>query len=636
MAGLISQFFPEFAETLPGRMLSTAGRGVQKIGTGAVDLASLPFTLTGMLKPEDAIGSTAWMDKKGAFIPEQRADGPYEKALMETIEMVPQLAAPTALGGMVGAGRKAAAPATVVSNPGLTGDAGIPVIRGQAANDVVMMNKASKLSADEKYAQRIADFARQQQEQAKHVVEGFAKAVGGKNTDAELGKRIQFNFETWFDNIQATYKQRTTEAYNRALNHPGATKPLPVSNQAWQDVVNFADKEMTENSPPALRAAITDLLARESVITNPNLTVREMRQHLEQANNEFSQNALKPGAYDTVNSGSLSRIQTVYKQALQKRLDEAVVNGPPDVAESASALKRADRLFGITIENQKNLQKQAINRFLGAREDEFLNPEQIANKFKSLSPTQRQFFTKVANKVDPEMIPVMRRHMFDDLYNAGIKKGANAGEAGFDMKQFLSKADDPKNKEMLEFVFEGAPDKREQFEGIIQNMREATNTGVPIATGNTGALANLAAGGVGLVTNQFGAARTAGAVFSGFENMFTDKEGLYRHLFEGGEPPKSMTTNAMGKVMDTTGRIATGAAAKTGVGAGFRQGVNMEAAEGLNSLLVEDAPAGPVQPQGGDIDPSLLEGWDMTQQTPPSPATAPPEGGVDPALLEGW
>jgi len=58
-------------ETLRSLGLSAA-RGIPQLATGFVDLAALPFTATGMLKPEEAVGSTAYLTSKGLLPPEQQ------------------------------------------------------------------------------------------------------------------------------------------------------------------------------------------------------------------------------------------------------------------------------------------------------------------------------------------------------------------------------------------------------------------------------------------------------------------------------------------------------------------------------------------------------------------------------------
>ena len=68
-------------ETLRKLGLSAA-RGVPQVATGVVDLFSLPFTMTGVMKPEQAVGSTAYLTSKGLLPP------PQEGLLSETTELV--------------------------------------------------------------------------------------------------------------------------------------------------------------------------------------------------------------------------------------------------------------------------------------------------------------------------------------------------------------------------------------------------------------------------------------------------------------------------------------------------------------------------------------------------------------------
>jgi predicted GNAT family acetyltransferase len=71
----------DITETLRKLGLAAA-RGVPQLATGFVDLAALPFTMTGMLKPEQAVGSTAYLTSKGLLPPEQKG------LLSETTELV--------------------------------------------------------------------------------------------------------------------------------------------------------------------------------------------------------------------------------------------------------------------------------------------------------------------------------------------------------------------------------------------------------------------------------------------------------------------------------------------------------------------------------------------------------------------
>ena len=71
----------DMTETLRKLGLAAA-RGVPQLATGFVDLAALPFTMTGMMKPEQAVGSTAYLTSKGLLPPEQKG------LLGETTELV--------------------------------------------------------------------------------------------------------------------------------------------------------------------------------------------------------------------------------------------------------------------------------------------------------------------------------------------------------------------------------------------------------------------------------------------------------------------------------------------------------------------------------------------------------------------
>ncbi|MFN9903282.1 MAG: hypothetical protein ACK55Z_31820, partial [bacterium] len=67
-----------------------AARGVPQLATGFVDLAALPFTMTGVMKPEQAVGSTAYLTSKGLLPP------PQEGLLSETTELVSSAVNPAA------------------------------------------------------------------------------------------------------------------------------------------------------------------------------------------------------------------------------------------------------------------------------------------------------------------------------------------------------------------------------------------------------------------------------------------------------------------------------------------------------------------------------------------------------------
>lgn len=77
----------DIQELLKSLGLSVA-RGVPQMASGFVDLAALPFTATGLLKPEQAVGSTDWMTARGYLPPKQ------EGLLSESAEMASSMLSP--------------------------------------------------------------------------------------------------------------------------------------------------------------------------------------------------------------------------------------------------------------------------------------------------------------------------------------------------------------------------------------------------------------------------------------------------------------------------------------------------------------------------------------------------------------
>ncbi len=109
----------DMTETLRKLGLAAA-RGVPQLATGFVDLAALPFTMTGMMKPEQAVGSTAYLTSKGLLPP------PQEGLLSETTELVSSAVNPAT------AAKGAMAKVGLLGVAGTTFGGGLQKIRGEA------------------------------------------------------------------------------------------------------------------------------------------------------------------------------------------------------------------------------------------------------------------------------------------------------------------------------------------------------------------------------------------------------------------------------------------------------------------------------------------------------------------------
>lgn len=69
----------------------SVARGVPQLATGFIDLLGLPLTLTGMQRPEDIVGSTAYLTERG-FLPP-----PQTGLLNETAELISSAVSPAGL-----------------------------------------------------------------------------------------------------------------------------------------------------------------------------------------------------------------------------------------------------------------------------------------------------------------------------------------------------------------------------------------------------------------------------------------------------------------------------------------------------------------------------------------------------------
>jgi hypothetical protein len=89
------------AETLDvlKKLGKSVARGVPQLATGFVDLAALPLTMTGVRKPEQIFGSTAYLTDKG-LLPQ-----PQTGLLNEGAELASSMVNPAGLAklGLIGA-----------------------------------------------------------------------------------------------------------------------------------------------------------------------------------------------------------------------------------------------------------------------------------------------------------------------------------------------------------------------------------------------------------------------------------------------------------------------------------------------------------------------------------------------------
>jgi|TARA_R110002153_G_scaffold253780_2_gene411989 hypothetical protein len=89
-----------------GQLATSMTRGIPQLATGFVDLAGLPFTMSGVVDDKDVFGSTAYLDSKSLLPPKQTGTGNM-LAEMGSSMLSPPTAAKTGLIGLAGMAKNA-------------------------------------------------------------------------------------------------------------------------------------------------------------------------------------------------------------------------------------------------------------------------------------------------------------------------------------------------------------------------------------------------------------------------------------------------------------------------------------------------------------------------------------------------
>jgi len=251
-------------------------RGVPQMATGMVDLAALPFTLTGLIDEKDVVGGTEYLTQRGLLPP------PQEGLLNETTELVSSALNPTGAvkGGLLGLG----ALGTMVS--------------GKAA-------KGSRHSPEQ-----LAKFAAEKEKR-------YQQALQDRKNEEALNKRLK---QKRLDELGSVGSSKffTPEEIENQKFYIESGDFAGAKNEGKLNVVNVLERYFKKNNIPIEKVSLSNNDHSKSIYVNINgRTVRISDHYLpetpERVHNR-EQGLLGKWDDEIIISGSHQNLDDILKQ----------------------------------------------------------------------------------------------------------------------------------------------------------------------------------------------------------------------------------------------------------------------------------------------------------------------------------
>tara|TARA_Y100001972_G_scaffold124154_1_gene172756 strand:+ start:217 stop:1245 length:1029 start_codon:yes stop_codon:yes gene_type:complete len=229
------------------RLGYSIARGVPQAATGFVDLAALPFTMSGMIKPEDVFLSTDYLTQKG-LLPK-----PEQGLLNQTTELLSSAISPAAATkGAILATGGLLADAARVSGADLTPLGAIEIPKGlltdKELNEAIVSEEKQKQVLENNLLQKkINDLIAEKGFKKEETINKFRETVEKGDFFTEFGRLKPSSLLSYNDVNELKKIKKSVEKTNvAAKNQTNLLKNILQSNPEIKDIYKNRKLKFTE------------------------------------------------------------------------------------------------------------------------------------------------------------------------------------------------------------------------------------------------------------------------------------------------------------------------------------------------------------------------------------------------------
>lgn len=303
---------------------------------------------------------------------------------------------------------------------------GIQFSAGELTGDPTAMNIEDALANSARYGGK---FAAANDAKTSAIVDNFNNLLdqihGSATSPSDVGSKLSDAYNSTIDSLFQTRRAQAaidfSEAYKNAQS--GEDGQYIHSNNLFSTLHDLKDEgdarllTASKAKGGELANALLSKLSTETAAGNSQaskITIQELGNGL----SDFSEAATRPqGAFDTADSAATRRVYSRLYGALQKDLDTEIHDPQGDPTRAMWLAKARDN-YAATSNKIADIQKTTLGNIVGnAAQDSngnlVVNPEQMAQKFNNMQPTEIKSTLDFLDRNHPDVANMARRYTLE-------------------------------------------------------------------------------------------------------------------------------------------------------------------------------------------------------------------------------